>query len=90
MKKRQKIAIIGATEFQDPLIRKAQELGFETYVYAWKSDDIGEKTADHFIPISVIEKEKIYKDCLARGIGNLPRVSFTKVCILPDKHKKQE
>ncbi len=68
MKKRQKIAIIGATEFQDPLIRKAQELGFETYVYAWKSDDIGEKTADHFIPISVIEKEKIYKDCLARGI----------------------
>ncbi len=68
MSKKKKIAIIGATEFQDPLIRKAQEMGYETYVYAWKSDDIGEKTADHFLPISVIEKDKIYKDCLSRGV----------------------
>ncbi|MBQ3642622.1 ATP-grasp domain-containing protein [bacterium] len=61
MKKR--IAIIGANEFQNPLILKAKEMGFETYVYAWKSGDIGEKTADHFIPISIIEKEKIWESC---------------------------
>lgn len=63
-----RIAIIGATEFQLPLIKKAKDLGYETFVYAWKSGDVGETAADVFVPISVIEKEKIYEDCLARGI----------------------
>ncbi len=63
-----KIAIIGATEFQDPLIKKAKSMGYETYVYAWKSGDVGEFSADHFIPISVIEKEQIYEDCKKRNI----------------------
>ena len=61
MKKR--LAIIGANGFQNPLILKAKELGYETFVFAWKSGDIGEKTADHFIPISIIEKEKIWDFC---------------------------
>lgn len=54
-----KIVIIGAGEFQNPLILKAKEMGYETHVFAWKSGDIGEKTADYFYPISIIEKEKI-------------------------------
>ena len=61
MKKR--IAIIGANEFQNPLILKAKELGYETYVFAWKCGDIGEKTADHFVPISIVEKETIWDFC---------------------------
>ena len=66
---KKKIAIIGATEFQNPLIIKAKRMGYETYVYAWENNDVGEKTADHFIPISVIEKEEIYKDCIKNGIN---------------------
>ena len=58
-----KIAIIGANEFQNPLILKAKELGYETHVFAWKDGAIGEKTADYFYPISIIEKEQILEQC---------------------------
>ena len=67
---RKKIAIIGATEFQLPLIRKAKQLGYETYVFAWAAGDVGEKEADHFVPISVIELEKIYEYCVENGIDS--------------------
>ena len=59
----EKIVIIGANEFQNPLILKAKELGYETHVFAWKDGSIGEKTADYFYPISIIEKEEILKKC---------------------------
>lgn len=58
-----KIVIIGAGQFQNPLILKAKELGYETHVFAWRSGDIGEKTADYFYPISIVEKERILKTC---------------------------
>lgn len=58
-----KIAIIGASYLQEPLIEKAKEMGLETHVFAWKSGDIGEKTADYFYPISIVEKEKILEEC---------------------------
>lgn len=58
-----KIVIIGANDFQNPLILKAKELGYETHVFAWKDGSIGEKTADYFYPISIIEKEKILEEC---------------------------
>lgn len=57
-----KIIIIGAGEFQNPLILKAKDMGFETHVFAWKSGDIGEHTADFFYPISITEKEKILEE----------------------------
>lgn len=66
MKKR--IAVIGANDFQNPLILKAKELGYETFVYAWKNGDVGEKTADHFIPISIVNKEEIWKDCKEKKV----------------------
>ena len=59
----QKIAIIGANEFQNPLILKAKEMGFETHVFAWEAGDIGERTADVFHPISIIEKDRILDEC---------------------------
>lgn len=58
-----KIVIIGANSFQNRLILKAKEMGYETHVFAWKCGDIGEKTADYFYPISIIEKEEILKIC---------------------------
>ena len=32
------IAIIGASEFQNPLILKAKEMGFRTVVFAWECE----------------------------------------------------
>lgn len=58
-----KIAIIGANSFQNRLIIKAKEMGYETHVFAWQCGDIGEKTADYFYPISIVEKEQILEEC---------------------------
>lgn len=58
-----KLVIIGANDFQNQLIVKAKERGFETHVFAWQCGDIGERTADCFYPISIIEKEQILEKC---------------------------
>ncbi|MCI8326592.1 MAG: ATP-grasp domain-containing protein [Lachnospiraceae bacterium] len=58
-----KIAIIGANSFQNPLILKAKEMGYETHVFAWRDGSIGERTADYFYPISIIEKDLILEKC---------------------------
>lgn len=70
-----KIAIIGANEFQNPLILRAKELGFETHVFAWQADDIGERTADYFHPISITEKERILKECKQIGVDTVASVA---------------
>ena len=59
-----RIVIIGANYFQNPLIEKAKALGYETHVFAWKEGAVGEKTADFFYPISIIEKERILEECV--------------------------
>ena len=61
MKKR--LVIIGAGDFQNRLILKAKELGYETYVFSWEHDAIGKNNADYFYPISITEKEAILKQC---------------------------
>lgn len=58
-----KLVIIGANDFQNQLILKAKSLGYETYVFAWKDGAIGEKTADYFYPISIVEKDKVLEKC---------------------------
>lgn len=58
-----KLVIIGANDFQNQLILKAKEKGYETHVFAWRDGAVGEKTADFFYPISITEKEEILKKC---------------------------
>lgn len=58
-----KLAIIGASYLQEPLIERAKELGYETHVFAWAANDIGEKSADYFYPISITEKKQILDKC---------------------------
>ncbi len=58
-----KVVIIGANNFQMPLIIKAKELGYETHVFAWKEGAVGAKYADFFYPISIVEKEQILEKC---------------------------
>lgn len=66
-----KIAIIGASYLQEPLIQKAKEMGIETHVFAWAAGDVGEKSADYFYPISIVEKEKILEKCKEIGIDGI-------------------
>ena len=58
-----KIVIIGANDFQNQLILKAKEMGFETHVFAWQDGSIGERTADHFYPVSIVEIDEILEKC---------------------------
>lgn len=66
-----KMAIIGASYLQLPLIVKAKKRNIETHVFAWEAGDIGEKEADYFYPISIIEKEKILAKCQEIGIDGI-------------------
>ena len=66
-----KLAIIGASYLQEPLIEKARALGCQTHVFAWKTGDIGERTADFFYPLSIVEKEKILERCREIGIDGI-------------------
>ena len=63
MEDSKKLVVIGANDFQNQLILKAKEKGYETHVFAWECGDIGEKNADYFYPISIVEKEEIYEKC---------------------------
>lgn len=58
------IVIIGANDFQLPLILEAKKQGCITHVFAWECGDVGEKEADYFYPISIVEIDQIYEVCL--------------------------
>lgn len=66
-----KLAIIGASYLQEPLIQKAKSMGLETHVFAWAVGDVGEKSADFFYPISIVEKEEILNKCREIGIDGI-------------------
>lgn len=71
----QKLAIIGASYLQNPLILKAKEMGLETHVFAWQCGDIGETTADYFYPISIVEKDEIAQKCREIGIDGIVTIA---------------
>ena len=66
-----KLAIIGASYLQEPLITKAKKRGIETHVFAWAANDVGEKIADYFYPISIVEKDEILNKCREIGIDGI-------------------
>lgn len=70
-----KIAIIGASYLQEPLIERAKEMNLETHVFAWACGDIGEQSADFFYPISIVEKDEIAKKCQEIGIDGICTIS---------------
>lgn len=84
-----KLAIIGASYLQLPLIRKAKQMGLETHVFAWECSDVGEKEADHFYPISIIEKELILDECRKIGIDGICSIAsdlaVLTVCYVAEK-----
>lgn len=59
----QNIAIIGASYLQLPLVKKANELGYATHVFAWEKGAVAKEYATKFYPISITEKEAIFEVC---------------------------
>lgn len=68
---KQKLAVIGASYLQQPLVEKAKEMGIEVYCFAWEEGAVCKDIADHFYPISIIEKEEILSICQQVGINGI-------------------
>ena len=68
---KQKLAVIGASYLQQPLVEKAKEMGLEIHCFAWEDGAVCKDIADHFYPISIIEKEEILSICQKVGINGI-------------------
>ena len=66
-----KLAIIGASYLQLPLVKKAKEMGLHTFCFAWEDGAICKNDADEFYPISIVEKERILGICHERRIDGV-------------------
>ena len=58
-----KLAIIGASYLQQPLIEKAKEMGLYTLCFAWTEGAVCADIADKYYPISIVEKDEILAIC---------------------------
>ena len=52
----QKIAVIGASYLQLPLVKKAKEMGLQVHCFAWPEGAVCKEQADYFYPISILDK----------------------------------
>jgi biotin carboxylase len=76
-----KIAILGASYLQKPLLEKAIEMGLETHCFAWDNNESICKTIAHFFyPISVLEKEEILSKCIDIQIDGITTIA-TDICM---------
>lgn len=72
---KKKLAIIGASYLQLPLVKKAKEMGVETICFAWEEGAVCKDIADQFYPISTIEKDEILKKCQEIGIDGVTTIA---------------
>lgn len=57
-----RLMILGTNEYQNPVILRAKELGYETHVYGLQRGEIGEQTADFFHPVDVCDFERMWQE----------------------------
>lgn len=53
-------------------------------MFAWRADDVGEKTADYFYPISITEKELILEKCMGIGVDGVCSIASDLAIITVD------
>lgn len=66
-----KLAIIGASYLQLPLVKRAKEMGLYTICFAWAEGAVCKDVADKFYPISIVEKEQILDVCRQEQIDGI-------------------
>lgn len=72
---KKKLAIIGASYLQLPLVKKAKEMGIETICFAWEDGAVCKELCDKFYPISIVEKEAILKTCEDEKIDGITTIA---------------
>lgn len=58
-----RLMILGTNEYQNPVIVRAKELGYETHVFGLQRGEIGEITADFFHPVDILDYDRLWKEC---------------------------
>lgn len=84
-----KLAIIGASYLQLPLVEKAKKKGIETHCFAWPEGAVCKEIADYFYPISILEKEEILKQCVEIKIDGITTIAtdmaVPTICYVAEK-----
>ena len=57
-----RLVILGTNEYQNPLILRAKELGYETHVFGWKTGAIGETTADVYHNVNITDFDALWEE----------------------------
>lgn len=85
-----KIAILGASYLQSPLVEKAKNSDIEVHCFAWDDDKaVCKYEADFFYDISVLEKELILEKCKEIGIDGILTIA-TDICVPTIAHVVEE
>jgi biotin carboxylase len=87
----EKIAIIGASYLQLPLVKKAKTMGIETHCFAWVDGAICKDSADYFYPISILDQEEILEVCKKININGITTIAtdmaVPTICYVAEKLK---
>lgn len=76
-----KLAILGASYLQLPLVKKAKEMGIYVICFAWDDGKaICKNYTDAFYDISVLEKELILEKCKEEKIDGILTIA-TDICV---------
>ena len=78
---KKKLVIIGANDFQDQLIVKANSLGYETHAFAWADGAVGREHADFFYPVSIVDKQAILEKCKEIKPDGICSIASDLACI---------
>ena len=70
-----RIAIIGASYLQLPIVLRANELGYETYCFSYLDGAVCKDHCTEFYAISVIEKEAILAICRELKINGVTSIA---------------
>ena len=68
---KRKLAVIGASYLQLPLVEKAQSMGLEVHCFAWREGAVCADVADYFYPISTRDEDAILEKCQEIGIDGI-------------------
>lgn len=72
---KKKLAIIGASYLQKPLVEKAKEMGVYSICFAWEDGAVCKDLCDKFYPVSTVDKEEILKICREEQIDGITTIA---------------
>lgn len=70
-----KLAIIGASYLQQPLVEKCKELGVYSICFAWEDGAVCKDLCNKFYPISTVDKDAILKACQEEKIDGITTIA---------------